>query len=120
MKFVHSGDWQIGMAAAQVGAAGDRVRAVRLETCGRIADVCRRESADFLILAGDTFEHNGVSRKLVSEVIDRLRSMPCPVFVIPGNHDPLQPGSVWEHEGWGTARNVHVLRTDLPRAFDLK
>jgi DNA repair exonuclease SbcCD nuclease subunit len=115
MKFVHSGDWQIGMAAAQVGAAGDRVRAVRLETCGRVADVCRKESADFLVLAGDTFEHNGVSRELVSEVIDRLRSMPCPVFVIPGNHDPLQPGSVWEHAGWVTARNVHVLRTREPR-----
>jgi DNA repair exonuclease SbcCD nuclease subunit len=115
MRFVHSGDWQIGMAAVQVGAVGDRVRAVRLDTCGRVAEVCRKESADFLVLAGDTFEHNGVSRKLVSDVIDRLRSMPCPVFVIPGNHDPLQPGSVWEHAGWVTAGNVHVLRTREPR-----
>jgi hypothetical protein len=36
MRFVHSGDWQIGMAAAQVGAVGDRVRAVRLDTCSRV------------------------------------------------------------------------------------
>jgi DNA repair exonuclease SbcCD nuclease subunit len=115
MRFVHSGDWQIGMAAAQVGAVGDRVRGVRLDTCGRVAEVCRKESVDFLVLAGDTFEHNGVSRELVSDVIDRLRSMPCPVFVIPGNHDPLQPGSVWEHAGWVTAGNVHVLRTREPR-----
>ena len=111
MRFVHSSDWQIGMAATQVGGVGDRVRAARLDACARIAEVCRKESADFLILAGDTFEHNGVSRQLVIDVVDQLRSMPCPVYIIPGNHDPLLPGSVWEHSAWATAANVHVLRT---------
>jgi DNA repair exonuclease SbcCD nuclease subunit len=111
MRFVHSSDWQIGMAAAQVGGVGDRVRAARLDACARVAEVCRKESVDFLILAGDTFEHNGVSRQLVIDVVDQLRSIPCPVYIIPGNHDPLLHGSVWEHSAWATAANVHVLRT---------
>jgi len=35
MKFLHTADWQIGMRAAHVGAAGTRVREERLSGRGR-------------------------------------------------------------------------------------
>jgi DNA repair exonuclease SbcCD nuclease subunit len=38
------------------------------------------------------------------------------VFVIPGNHDPLVPGSVWQHPAWGGAANLHVLIEARPAA----
>jgi DNA repair exonuclease SbcCD nuclease subunit len=36
------------------------------------------------------------------------------VYVIPGNHDPLMPGSVWEHPAWSSNENVQVLRQEQP------
>jgi DNA repair exonuclease SbcCD nuclease subunit len=114
MRFIHTADWQIGMAAAQVGEAGARVRQARLEAARRVCDLVRSESAEFLVLAGDTFEHNGVDRELITQVAGILRSAGQPAYVIPGNHDPLLPGSVWEHAAWQSAPNVHILRDCQP------
>ena len=42
------------------------------------------------------------------------REAPCPVFIIPGNHDPLVPGAVWEDRSWEAARNVVVFSENTP------
>ncbi len=114
MKFLHTADWQIGMKAAHVGAAGERIRRARLETARKVAEVARNQHVDFVILAGDTFEDNTVAGHLIQQVADVLSSCNCPVYVIPGNHDPLEPGSVWEHPAWPDARNVTVLTEARP------
>jgi DNA repair exonuclease SbcCD nuclease subunit len=51
-------------------------------------------------VAGDTFEDNGVDRVIVQKVADILAGFVGPVYVIPGNHDPLVPGSVRDHPAW--------------------
>ncbi len=109
MKFLHTSDWQIGMSAAHVGEAGDRVRRERLRAAERVVAAARDANVEFLLLAGDTFEHNGVDRPSVQQVGDILAAAGRPVFLIPGNHDPLTPGSVWEHPVWQAA-DLHVLR----------
>ena len=72
MKFLHTADWQIGMRAAHVGEAGVRVRAERLVTARRVIEAARSEGAQFIVLAGDTFEDNGVDRILVQKITDIL------------------------------------------------
>ena len=56
VKFVHTADWQIGMKAAHVGAVGKRVRSERLESARRVVEAAASRQADFIIVAGDTFE----------------------------------------------------------------
>lgn len=109
MRFLHTADWQIGMRAAMLGDKGERVRAARLESARFVVELARREHVDFVILAGDTFEHNGVERIKVREVAKILGAAGCPVFIIPGNHDPLTPGSVWEDTVWGEFPNLKIL-----------
>ncbi|MCX7426722.1 MAG: DNA repair exonuclease [Planctomycetia bacterium] len=109
MKFVHTADWQIGMRAAHVGGVGQRVRDERIEAGRRAVRVARDHGADFLLLAGDTFEDNAIERVLVQKVADLLAEFAGPVYVIPGNHDPLVPGSVWEHPAWRSHTNLHIL-----------
>lgn len=111
MHFLHTADWQIGMKAAATGAAAAEVRAARLEAAARV--VANR--ADFLLVAGDTFEDNAVDRALVQQTGDILSRFAGPVYLLPGNHDPLQPGSVWEHPVWRQHANLHVVRE--PRAY---
>jgi DNA repair exonuclease SbcCD nuclease subunit len=112
MKFFHTADWQIGMRAAHVGEAGARVREERLAAGRRVVAGAREAGAEFILVAGDIFEHNGVDRVLVQKVADILDGFGGPVYVIPGNHDPLVPGAVWEHPAWKSATNVRVLREE--------
>lgn len=103
MKFLHTADWQIGMRAAHAGEAASRVREERLAAARRVIEEARSAGAEFILLAGDVFEDNGVERVLVQKVADILAEFGGPVFIIPGNHDPLVPGSVWEHPAWKQA-----------------
>ncbi len=100
MKFLHTADWQIGMRVAHAGDAAARVREERLAAARRVVQEARAAGAEFILIAGDTFEDNGVDRVLVQKVADILAEFAGPVYVIPGNHDPLVPGSVWEHPAW--------------------
>jgi DNA repair exonuclease SbcCD nuclease subunit len=114
VKFIHTADWQLGMKAAHVGEAAARVREERLAAARRVVGVARNQGAEFVLIAGDTFEDNGVERALIQKVADILGSSPVPVYLIPGNHDPLTPGSVWEHPAWKSMEHVHVLREEKP------
>ena len=114
MRFLHTADWQIGMKAAALGDAGARVREERLAAGRRVVEAAKSHHVDFVLVAGDLFEDNAVDRVLVQKVADILSSFGGPVFVIPGNHDPLVPGSVWEHPSWKSASNVHVLLEEAP------
>ena len=76
MRFVHTADWQIGMKAAHVGKAAEKVRSARLETIRRIQHLARESNAEFVLLAGDTFEDHGVGiPKAEAEVIGRARDI---------------------------------------------
>lgn len=114
MRFLHTADWQIGMKAVHVGAVGGRVREERLKAAERVVALGKTQNAEFLLVAGDTFEDNGVDRVLVQRVADILGKFPGPVFITAGNHDPLTPGSVWDHPAWSQSSKVQVLRSNDP------
>ena len=114
MKFIHSADWQIGMKAAHVGAVGGKLREARLEAARKVIEAAEAHGAEFILLAGDTFEDNGVDRVLVQKVADILGKSAVPVYLIPGNHDPLVPGSVWDHPVWGEQEKIRVLTAPEP------
>ena len=113
MRFLHTADWQIGMKAGNLGKVAEEVRAARLDTVRRIQVLAREQEVEFVVVAGDTFEDHGVSRKLVAQVGDVLGGFDCDVYVIPGNHDPWVPGGVWDQaRQW--RRAVHVLGEPTP------
>ncbi|RTZ92551.1 MAG: DNA repair exonuclease [Deltaproteobacteria bacterium] len=114
MKFIHTADWQIGMKAVHVGQAAETVREERLKAIERIVKISKDKKAEFILVAGDTFEDNAVSSLLVQRVADILAKADVPIFMIPGNHDPLVPGSVWEHPAWEKCKNVRILREESP------
>ncbi len=111
MRILHTADWQIGMRAAHAGERAPQVREARLTAAARVVQMATDRGADVLLLAGDTFEDNAVEPVVVRRVADVLQRARCPVFVLPGNHDPLGPGSVWNHPVWRESR-------DRIRVFD--
>ena len=114
IRFVHTADWQIGMKAAHVGEVGGKVRSERLKSGRRVVEMATSRQADFIIVAGDTFEDNAVDRVLVQKVADILGRFTGQVYLISGNHDPLVSGSVWEHEAWNSYPNLNVIHEAQP------
>ena len=109
VKFVHTADWQLGMTRwfldddAQPRFDADRVQAIR--TIGQVA---RDHDAQFVVVAGDVFEHNQLGPRVVGRAIEALREIDVPVFLLPGNHDPLDPASILDSEEFGQRAGDHV------------
>lgn len=114
MRFLHTGDWQVGMRAAHVGASGEAVRKRRIDSLHRLVGLANDRHVDFILVAGDCFEDNGVDRILVQKTVDALGKSTAPVYIIPGNHDPWSPGSVWEYPSWKQNQNLHLLSEPQP------
>lgn len=110
MKFLHTADWQMGLRAAGLGDRAKEVREERLAAGRRVAEAARTHRCEFMLVAGDVFEDNGVDRLLVQKVADILSSFGAPVYIIPGNHDPYVPGSVWEHPAWSVSETLRVIK----------
>ena len=85
----------------------------------QVLATARAQHADLVILAGDTFDHNRQRAQLLEEVSDVMADAGLPIVILPGNHDPLTPDSVYRRSEFNSADNVHVLgltaeRSDFP------
>lgn len=116
-RFLHTADWQLGLRANFIpGDAGAVVRDERFRTLRRIGGVVREAQAEFVVVAGDVFEHHGLRPETLRRSFDAMAEIPVPVYLLPGNHDPftsdaLYCGDLWRRE---CPRNVHVLGSREP------
>jgi DNA repair exonuclease SbcCD nuclease subunit len=69
----------------------------------------RTLEADLVLLAGDTFESNQLSAAVLDRAGALLAEAGMPVVILPGNHDPALPDSVFFQHGLARAPNVHIL-----------
>jgi DNA repair exonuclease SbcCD nuclease subunit len=118
-KFIHTGDWHLGMQAhflpdeARARFAQDRFDAVR-----KIAQIAADEGCEFVVVAGDVFDSNQVDPRVVERAMDALATFTVPVFLLPGNHDPNDPASIYGRSPWTerTPANVVLIDTPDPRS----
>lgn len=79
-----------------------------------------KNKVDLVIIAGDLFDHNRVDDDLVSFVGGQLERLSVPTIILPGNHDCLVPGSVFERaERWRGCANVRILGAPQGETLDL-
>lgn len=111
MKFIHTADWQLGAKMLQAGPRASEARESRFRAIEGLADLAKEEEVDFILIAGDTFESPDIDDGVVRKTVGLLtRFSPIPVYVLPGNHDPLRPGGIWDRPSWkGVGRHVHLL-----------
>ena len=65
--------------------------------------------ADLVLLSGDTFESNQLSAAVLRPRGPAPRRGWMPVLMLPGNHDPALPDSVFVRGGIARVPNVHIL-----------
>lgn len=96
MRFVHTADWQLGMTRHFLaGDAQPRYSAARRDVVGGLGPLAAEVGAEFVVVAGDVFEHNQLAPQVISQSLEAMRAIGIPVYLLPGNHDPLDASSVY-------------------------
>jgi len=112
VRFVHSADWQLGMTRHFLDAdAQPRYTSARVDALRRIAEVAREADAEFVVVCGDVFESNTVGPRTLARTLEALAAFDVPVYLLPGNHDPLDASSVLASPAVRSAPGVVVLDT---------
>lgn len=101
---VHSSDIHVSEGFTAPLHRGDGTAGLRV-----VLEAARASKADIAVLVGDTFEHNRLSSALLERAARLLADADFPVVLLPGNHDPAIPESVFHRGGFATLPNIHVL-----------
>jgi exonuclease SbcD len=105
-RFVHTGDLHldspfVGLTTEAPANVVETLRESTITAWQNIVELALTEEADFLVVAGDVFEH--ATRTLRGQLVFRnglrdLAEVGIPSYVVTGNHDPLdgwEPSVKW-------------------------
>jgi DNA repair exonuclease SbcCD nuclease subunit len=121
MKFLHTADWQLGMTRHFLGDdAQARYSAARRDAIVAIGAVARETGAEFVVVAGDVFDANQLAPRVISQSLDAMRAIDVPVYLLPGNHDPLDASSVYTSSLFRAECPANVTVLDRPGQFDVR
>jgi len=118
-KFIHAADLHLDSQFKGVSGLSDGIRAFLRESTfaslERLTQLAIREQADFMVISGDVYDAKDSSLQAqlrFQEALDRLGEHGIGVYIIHGNHDPLDGPRM------RTAKkeHVHVFGPDFERA----
>ena len=108
---VHSSDLHVDddrIAARHGGDGTAGLRAVLL--------TARQLGADIVLLAGDTFDNHMVTAATIERAGEVLAEAGLPVVILPGNHDPVTPDSVYVRGRFAAIPNLRIIGMTHNRA----
>ena len=110
IKIVHAGDFHIGVSLSHLGTSLAKMRADEIrQSLVRVADFCRENAVDALILTGDIFDGHKPTKADCEFVRNTLSSLsPLNVYIICGNHDYMCQDSPFSKENY-FSENVHIF-----------
>ena len=121
IRFLHTGDWQLGMTRHFFSeGVQERFAQSRFDAIRELGHIAGEEDCRFMVVCGDVFESNLIDRKTVSRALEALKGVPVPVYLLPGNHDPLNAASVYRSTTFLEQKpaHVHVIEDTTPIRVD--
>ena len=110
LRLLHTADWHLGRRFPSFPEeAQKKLSRARMDVVVSILDVARRNAVNAILCAGDIFDDPEPAADFWEGLakIFQGRNGPHPtLFLVPGNHDPLTPESVWAPR--------HPFRARLP------
>jgi DNA repair exonuclease SbcCD nuclease subunit len=88
----------------------------RLAVLPKVLAAATEVDANVVLLAGDSFDNHRQPIGLLERAAQILRDYAKPVVILPGNHDPLTPDSVYRRGGLGQISNVSILGLNAGRS----
>jgi DNA repair exonuclease SbcCD nuclease subunit len=118
LRLLHTADWHLGRRFLSFPEEAQKTLSrARMDVVGRILDLARRQRVHAVLCAGDLFDDPTPAPAFWEGLAKTFHDHPAdaPVFLVPGNHDPLMPESVWSAGHPFRARLpawVHVVDRD--------
>jgi len=120
LKLLHTADWHLGMRFPSFSEEDElELMRARMEVIERIFCLAESNAVDAVLCAGDLFDNPQPDETWWKGLLDRLSAHDWsrrPVFLLPGNHDPLTGASIYRDARFvrSLPRNVHVVdRSDF-------
>jgi len=98
LKLLHTADVHLGREFRGLGIFGEQMRHATRDAYERLLQLAKSENVDLVLVAGDLFDSNEVSKGLVQFAIERAASIaPIPCCILPGTHDCFDRRSVYRN-----------------------
>lgn len=118
MKVLHSADWHLDSPiTGRTREQTDFLRGELLRLPEKVIRKAKEESCDLVLLSGDLFD-GAYSRRSLDALRFALEDGAMPVFIAPGNHDPMGSTSAWAAESW--PGNVHIFSREAIDSVSLE
>ncbi|HJU17956.1 MAG TPA: metallophosphoesterase [Stellaceae bacterium] len=104
VTLAHSSDIHVDDGRIKAHYGGDGTAGLR-----RVLATARAAGAQILLLAGDTFESNQIPAEAIERAGRLLAEAGMPVVILPGNHDPALPDSVFRRGRFDRIAGLSVL-----------
>ena len=101
---VHSSDLHVDNDPTQGPYGADGTAGMRV-----VLDAAKAHDAQFVLLVGDIFDNNRQPDWILKRSTELLAEAGRPVIVLPGNHDPVTPDSVYLRGDMTELPHVHVI-----------
>lgn len=112
VKILHCADFHLGAEFSSLGDKAAQRQRELLFAFERIVSVCGEEKVDFLLIAGDLFDHIHIDNQIYNELIESVSKIPDVIIAIaPGNHDPFSIDSWYYSKPW--PENVLIFKDNL-------
>lgn len=110
-RFLHTSDLHLGKP---FGTFEEDVRAdlrkARAEVVSKLAEAARECAVSHILLAGDTFDQEAPSLRLIRHTITAMaEAAEVQWWLLPGNHDSLTAELIWQTFASHPSPNIHVL-----------
>jgi DNA repair exonuclease SbcCD nuclease subunit len=102
LKLLHTADWHLGRRFPRFDEDDQlKLTHARLAVVERVLGEAQKHNVHAVLCAGDLFDDPTPERtwwEELAKLFGKLSWKARPVFLLPGNHDPLLPDSIWRKE----------------------
>lgn len=95
LRFLHAADLHLGLGCGPTDSIRHSRRRAAMEAFLTLLDQAAVQQVHLVLLAGDLLEEAVLQAQDKRILRSALESCPCPVVLLPGNHDPMQSGSLY-------------------------
>lgn len=115
-RFLHSSDLHIGRSFGQFPPdLSARLHEARYAVITTLGTMARNHAAPLIVLAGDTWDVEVPSDQVLRQSLDIMAGFAEVRWaILPGNHDLIGPGGLWDRVTAATVPNVTVLSNEAP------
>lgn len=115
MKFLHMADMHFDAPFTVLNARGnlgEKRRLEQREIFKKMIDYVRENEIDYLLIAGDLYEHEYIRETTIKYINNLFKQIPkTKIYISPGNHDPNIQNSMYQTYQW--SENVTIFDSKI-------